>query len=53
MLKPEVSFFYVPDEVTEFFSWPNPSSRFDMKSTQRLAEMSTINFPVGQWAAGA
>jgi hypothetical protein len=36
----------IPDEVTEFFVWPNPSSRnMALESTQPLTEMSTRNIP--------
>jgi hypothetical protein len=36
----------IPDEVTEFFSWPNPSSRtMALGSAQPLTEMSTRNLP--------
>jgi hypothetical protein len=39
----------IPDEVTGFFSWPNPSSRtMALGSTQPLTEMSTGNPPGGQ-----
>jgi hypothetical protein len=32
----------IPNEVTRFFNWPNPSSRtMALKSTQPLPEMST------------
>jgi hypothetical protein len=34
----------IPDEVIEFFSWPNPSSRtMALWSAQPLSEMSTMN----------
>jgi hypothetical protein len=36
----------IPDEVTGFFNWPNPSSRtMTLVSTQPLIEMSTRNLP--------
>jgi hypothetical protein len=36
----------IPDDVIEFFSWPNPSSRtMVLGSTQPLTEMSTRNLP--------
>jgi hypothetical protein len=36
-------------DVTEFFSWPNPSSRtMALRSTQPLTEMSTRNLPGGK-----
>jgi hypothetical protein len=39
----------IPDEVTAFFSWPNPSSRtLALGSTQLLTEMSTRNLPGGK-----
>jgi hypothetical protein len=35
----------IPDEVTGFFNWANPSSHtITLWSTQLIAEMSTINF---------
>jgi hypothetical protein len=40
----------IPDEVTEFFNWPNPSSRttiMALRSTQPLTEMNTRNLPGG------
>jgi hypothetical protein len=38
----------IPDEVIEFFKWPNPSSRtMSQGSTQPLTEMSTRNLPGG------
>jgi hypothetical protein len=38
----------IPDEVVEFFSWPNPSSRtMALGSTQPLTEMSTRNISEG------
>jgi hypothetical protein len=41
------------DEITGFFSWPNPSSRtMALGSTQPLTEMSTRNLPGVQRAAG-
>jgi hypothetical protein len=37
-----------PDQVTRFFSWPNPSSCvMALGSTQPLTEMSTRNLPGG------
>jgi hypothetical protein len=39
----------IPDEVTGFFIWPNPSSRImTLESTQPLTEMSTRNLPGGK-----
>jgi hypothetical protein len=39
----------IPDEVTGFFNWPNPSSRtMALGSTQPLTEMSTRNLPRGK-----
>jgi hypothetical protein len=39
----------IPDEVTEFFNWPDPPSRIiALGSTQRLTEMSTRNLPGGK-----
>jgi hypothetical protein len=39
----------IPDEVIEFFNWPNPSSRtMALGSTQPLIEMSTRNLPGGK-----
>jgi hypothetical protein len=39
----------IPDEVIEFFSWPNPSSRnMAPGSTQPLTEMSTRNLSGGK-----
>jgi hypothetical protein len=39
----------IPDEVTGFFSWPNPSSRtMALGSTQPLTQMSTRNLPGGE-----
>jgi hypothetical protein len=36
----------IPDKVTGFFNWPNPSSRtMALGSTQPLTEMSTRNLP--------
>jgi hypothetical protein len=36
----------IPDEITGFFNWPNPSSRTKaLRSTQSLTEMSTTNLP--------
>jgi hypothetical protein len=41
------------DEVTGFFSWPNPSSRtMALESTQPLTEMSTRNLPGGKGRLG-
>jgi hypothetical protein len=38
-----------PDEVTEFFNWPNPSSRtMPLGSTKPLTEMSTRNLSGGK-----
>jgi hypothetical protein len=38
----------IPDEVTGFFNWPNPSSLIMvLGSTQPLTEMSTGNLPGG------
>jgi hypothetical protein len=38
----------IPDDVTEIFNWPNPSSRtVALGSTQPLTEMSTRNLPGG------
>jgi hypothetical protein len=38
----------IPNEITEFFNWPNPSSRnMAPGSTQPLIEMSTRDFPRG------
>jgi hypothetical protein len=38
-----------PDEVIEFFNWPNRSSRImALGSTQPLTEMSTRNLPGGK-----
>jgi hypothetical protein len=40
---------WIPDEVTAFFNWPNPSSRtMALGSTRFLTEMSTRDFPGGQ-----
>jgi hypothetical protein len=39
----------IPDELTGFFNWPNPSSRtMALGSTQPLTEMSTRNLPGGK-----
>jgi hypothetical protein len=39
----------IPDEVTEFFNWPNPSSRtMALGSTQPLTEMSTRDLTGGK-----
>jgi hypothetical protein len=39
----------IPDEVIEFFSWPNPSIRtMALDSTQPLTEMSTRILPGGK-----
>jgi hypothetical protein len=36
----------IPDEVIEFFNWPNSSSRtMALGSTQPLTEMTTRNVP--------
>jgi hypothetical protein len=36
----------IPDKVSGFFNWPNPSSRnMALGSTQPLAEMSATNLP--------
>jgi hypothetical protein len=36
----------IPNEVTEFFNLPNPSSRImGLESTQSLTEMNTTNIP--------
>jgi hypothetical protein len=41
--------YSIPDEVTGFFSWPNPASRtMALESTQPLTEMSTRNLPGGK-----
>jgi hypothetical protein len=41
----------IPEEVTGFFNWPNPSSHtMTLGSTQSLIEMSTRNLP-GGWRA--
>jgi hypothetical protein len=42
----------ISDELTEFFSLPNPPSRtMALGSTQSLTEMSTRNLPEGKgWA---
>jgi hypothetical protein len=38
----------IPDEVIEFFNWPNPSSSImALCSTQPLTEMSSMNLPGG------
>jgi hypothetical protein len=37
----------IPDEVIEFFNWPNPSSRI-MALGSTLTEMSTRNLPGGK-----
>jgi hypothetical protein len=40
----------VPDEVTAFFNWRNPSSyTMALGSNQTLKEMSTRNLPGGKW----
>jgi hypothetical protein len=40
----------IPDEVTGFFNWPNPSSRnMALESTQPLTEMSTRNLLADKW----
>jgi hypothetical protein len=43
----------IPDEVTEFFNWPNPSScTMAPWLTQPLTEMHTRNLPGGKgWPA--
>jgi hypothetical protein len=54
--KPEGLAASIPDEVIEFFNWPNPSSRtMALGSTQPLTEMSARNLPggKGQSARGA
>jgi hypothetical protein len=39
----------IPDEVSAFFIWPNPSSRtMALGSTQSLTEMSIRNIPGGK-----
>jgi hypothetical protein len=39
----------IPDELIEFFNWPNPSSRtVALGSTQPLTEISTRNLPGGK-----
>jgi hypothetical protein len=39
----------IPDQVTGFLSWPNPSSCvMAMGSTQPVTEMSTRNLPGGK-----
>jgi hypothetical protein len=39
----------IPDEVTGFLNWPNPSRRtMTLGSTQLLTEMSTRNVPRGK-----
>jgi hypothetical protein len=44
----------IPDELIEFFSWPNTSSRTMVEvSTQPLTEMSTGILPGGKIADGA
>jgi hypothetical protein len=41
--------FSIPDEVTRFLNWPNPSSRtMALRSTQPLTEMSIRNLPGGK-----
>jgi hypothetical protein len=43
----------IPDEITGFFNWPNPSSRtMALGSTQPLTEMSTRNLPGGKGRPG-
>jgi hypothetical protein len=40
---------FIPDEVIEFFTWPNPSSRImALGLTQPLTEMSIRNLPGGK-----
>jgi hypothetical protein len=42
----------IPDEVTGFLNWPNPSSRImALGSTQPLIEMSTRILPGGKGRA--
>jgi hypothetical protein len=43
----------IPEEIIEFFIWPNLSSRtMTLWSTQPLTEMSTRNLPGGKgWQA--
>jgi hypothetical protein len=39
----------IPNEITEYFNLPNPSSRpMALGSTQPLTEMSTRNLPGGK-----
>jgi hypothetical protein len=39
----------IPDDVTPFFNWPDPSSRSTaLGSTQPLIEMTTKNLPGGK-----
>jgi hypothetical protein len=39
----------IPDEVTGFLNWPNPSSRtMNLGSTHPLTEISTTNLPGGK-----
>jgi hypothetical protein len=39
----------IPEEITGFFNWPNPSSRpMTLGSTQPLTEVSTRNLPGGK-----
>jgi hypothetical protein len=39
----------IPDEITGFFNWPNPSSRtMALGSTETLTEMSTRNLLGGK-----
>jgi hypothetical protein len=39
----------IPDEVTGFFNWPNPSSRtMALESTQSLTEINTRNLSGGK-----
>jgi hypothetical protein len=41
----------IPDEITGFFNWHNPSNRtMALESTQPLREMSSRNLP-GRWRA--
>jgi hypothetical protein len=44
----------IPNEVTGFFSWPNPSSHIMvLGSTQPLTEINTKNLDGGERAANA
>jgi hypothetical protein len=43
----------IPDEVTEFFNWSNPSSRsMALESIMPLTEISTRNIPGGKMRPG-